>query len=61
MNKISYLWHYIILKKKIKGNINNGERIYFSPEHRLYKSVKPERLFKSEEEAIIAGFRSPFK
>ncbi|TYO97241.1 ComEC/Rec2 family competence protein [Desulfallas thermosapovorans] len=42
----------------IKGNINSkGEKIYHMPDSPYYDSVKPERWFKTEKEALAAGFR----
>ncbi|MBO8171283.1 MAG: thermonuclease family protein [Bacillaceae bacterium] len=42
----------------IKGNINSsGEKIYHMPGGRYYDQVKPEKWFKTEREALDAGFR----
>lgn len=44
--------------KTIKGNINQaGEKIYHLPGQRFYERTKPERSFRTEEEAMAAGFR----
>lgn len=45
-------------KAKIKGNIKpNGEKIYHVPGGKMYKVVKAEVIFKTEEEAQKAGFK----
>lgn len=42
----------------IKGNINSqGEKIYHMPDGPYYDNVKPERWFKTEAQAVKAGFR----
>lgn len=42
----------------IKGNINSkGEKIYHLPNDRYYNRVKPEKWFKTIDEAEKAGFR----
>lgn len=42
----------------IKANINSkGEKIYHTPEGRLYYSVKPVDYFKNEKQAVKAGYR----
>lgn len=42
----------------IKGNINSkGEKIYHMPGGASYEATKPEAWFKTEQEAIDAGFR----
>jgi len=42
----------------IKGNISkNGEYIYHMPGQRYYDKTIPERWFKTEQEAIVAGYR----
>lgn len=44
--------------KTIKGNINQaGEKIYHLPGQRFYERTKPEKNFRTEEEAMAAGFR----
>lgn len=48
--------HFI--KPKIKGNIKpNGEKVYHTPEGKMYKSTKAEVMFYTEKEAMKAGFR----
>ncbi|MEG6523166.1 ComEC/Rec2 family competence protein [Desulfotomaculum sp. 1211_IL3151] len=45
-------------KGLIKGNINkNGDKIYHLPGQRNYEQTKPEAWFKTEDEAVQAGFR----
>lgn len=42
----------------IKGNINSrGEKIYHMPGGANYDNTKPEQWFKTEAEAVAAGFR----
>jgi hypothetical protein len=42
----------------IKGNINpEGEKIYHLPQGKYYSKVKPESWFKTEQDAINAGYR----
>jgi len=42
----------------IKGNINKkGEKIYHIPTEKFYSKTKPEVWFKTEDEAIEAGYR----
>lgn len=42
----------------IKANVNSkGEKIYHTPQGRLYYSVKPVDYFKSEKQAEKAGYR----
>lgn len=41
----------------IKGNIStSGRKIYHVPTGALYKVVKPEQCFNTEDEALAAGF-----
>lgn len=47
-----------IYSLKIKGNINKkGEKIYHLPEGRFYNATKAKELFKTEDEAVKAGYR----
>lgn len=42
----------------IKGNINpKGEKIYHLPKEKFYSQTKPETWFKTEQDAINAGYR----
>jgi hypothetical protein len=42
----------------IKGNINpEGEKIYHLPQGKYYSKVNPESWFKTEQDAINAGYR----
>jgi len=42
----------------IKGNISkSGQKIYHLPNQRFYSSTKPEEWFRTEQEAINAGYR----
>lgn len=52
--------YFLNKSEKVKGNIKpNGEKIYYTKDHRLYNSVKEEVLFKNVQEAEKAGFRPP--
>lgn len=43
---------------EIKGNINSkGEKIYHVPGGQHYEQTKPEKLFCTEKDALMAGFR----
>ncbi len=45
--------------KWIKGNINRkGQKIYHKPNQKFYKSTIPEKWFRTEDEAIKAGYRN---
>lgn len=45
-------------KGVIKGNINkNGDKIYHLPGQQNYEKTNPEVWFKTEDEAVAAGFR----
>ncbi|GAB6179959.1 hypothetical protein JCM14036_12780 [Desulfotomaculum defluvii] len=49
-------------KGLIKGNINkNGDKIYHLPGQQNYERTNPEAWFKTEEEAVKAGFRRASK
>jgi hypothetical protein len=42
----------------IKGNINlKGEKVYHLPKDKYYSQTRPEAWFKTEEEAVNAGYR----
>jgi len=52
-------WRICPKDKPIKGNINNlkNTKIYHLPTASAYKRTNPENCFKTEVEAIQAGFR----
>lgn len=52
-------WRICPKDKPIKGNINNlkNTKIYHLPDASAYKRTNPENCFKTEIEAIEAGFR----
>ncbi len=52
-------WRICPKDKPIKGNINNlkNTKIYHLPDASAYKRTNPENCFKTEMEAIEAGFR----
>lgn len=53
---------YFFKDQKVKGNITSkGEKIYYTMDHRLYNSVKEEKMFRNVQQAKKAGFRPPKK
>ena len=57
-DELDRLWQDENGKGLIKGNINSqGDRIYHMPGGQLYEQTIPEVWFKTEREALEAGFR----